>query len=64
MRKGDLVKAEVNYPKNPNLNGVYIGRVIQIGCFRSGFAYFKLDCKPNLALPNSKKYTKIQILRG
>ena len=63
MRVGDYVEATVNYPKNPKLNGTYQGRVIKLGCYRSGFAYFKLDSFPN-PLPNSSAYTKVHILRS
>ena len=59
MRKGEYVKIKVNYPKNPKLNGIYTGKVIQVGCYYSGFAYFKLDSNPNKALPNSSRYTEI-----
>ena len=61
MKVGDNAIVKVNYPKNPNLNGVYQGTVVKIGCFRTGFAYFLLDTfdKP---LPNSKKYTEIEVI--
>jgi len=62
MRVGDVVRASVNYPRNKKLNGEYVGRVTEIGCFRSGFAYFKLDSFPK-PLPNSSNYTKIEILK-
>lgn len=59
MRKGEFVKVIVNYPKNKKLNGLFEGKVIETGCFRNGYAYFKLDTCPKLALPHSSKYLKI-----
>jgi len=58
IRKGEVVTVEVNYPKNKKLCGVWSGRVIETGCFRSGFAFFKLE-GAKYAFPNSSKYTKI-----
>ena len=58
IKKGQWVKVKVNYPKNPRLNGIYEGIVTETGCYRSGFAYFKLT-EVKQALPNSRKYTTI-----
>lgn len=58
IRKGDVVTVQVDYPKNKKLSGVWSGKVTDVGCFRSGFAYFKLEgCK--YAFPNSPRYTKV-----
>ena len=59
IRKGQYIKFECNYPRNKKVNGVFEGLVTKVGCFRSRFAYFKIDSCPKLAFPNSPKYIKI-----
>jgi len=59
IKKGSYVKVEVKYPRNKKLNGIFEGNVIETGCFRNGYAYFKLDTHKKLALPNSQKYVKV-----
>jgi len=58
MRKGEWIKVLVNYPRNPKLNGVWEGRVKEVGCYSSGFAFFKLEGIP-YAFPNSSRYRQI-----
>ena len=52
------MKVLVNYPKNKKVCGIFSGRVIETGRFRTGYAYFRLDTCPELALPNSSKYVR------
>ena len=59
IKKGQLVKVKVDYQKNKRLCGEFTGTVTQVGCYRSGFAFFKLDSYPKLAFPNSSAYVKI-----
>lgn len=56
MKTGQKIEAVINYPKNPKLDGIYKGTVTEVGRFRNGFAYFKLDTNPKLALPASSQY--------
>ena len=64
MRKGEWVRVQVNYPRNPRVNGVWEGKVIAVGRYRSGYAYFKLDCAPRVSFPNSSSYVKVLERRG
>lgn len=58
IRKGDVVTVEIQYPKNKKLSGVWSGRVVETGCFRSGFAFFKLEGVKH-SFPNSSRYVKL-----
>lgn len=64
IRKGEYVKVKVNYPKNKKLCGEFEGKVTQVGCYRSGYAFFKLDSCPKLTFPNSSTYTKVLDVDG
>jgi len=58
LRKGEYVIVEVNYPRSPHLNGIWEGIVTEVGCYRSGYAYFKLNTA-KYSFPNSSKYIKV-----
>ncbi len=59
IKKGQYIKFECRYPRNKKVNGVFEGMVTETGCFRSRFAYFRIDSAPKLAFPNSPKYITI-----
>lgn len=58
IHKGDFLRVRVTYPRNPELDGEYSGQVEAVGCYRSGFAYIRLE-GVRKALPNSARYLTI-----